>query len=310
VALRRSVVVLVALTAAAAVLAAVPAAGTTPRRIRAYAGETSAGGEIVFRTSVRDDRVRLLGVGLEGTITCEDGSSSEFAGGIAWGGGLPMPDGRIDVEDVFLNDALLIHGRLGMHRGSGTIESLGAALDASEQPQICTTGELTWSVERVSGRAARGLAGPGVATLTGDGVTKTFRVSPADGRSRAPTDGRLRSYEGRTSARDRLFVATLKRPDSVSLVELGFEWGLACDDQSEIGLGFFILFAEEPLEPGRLDYDLSAPEIALHVHGRLGLHAGEGTVSAIVPALTGSLTAMGCRTGDLTWTAWRTDAGA
>lgn len=302
---------IVALAAAASLVAAVPAAGATQRRIRSYAGETSQGGAIVFETSVRDGRVRLLSVGLEGTSTCDDGASSDFASGIAWGGGLPMPDGRIDVRQSFINDALLIRGRLGMHRGSGTIETIVAALDEAELPQICTTGELTWSVERVSGQVSLGLEGSGVATMERDGVMKSFRVLPAEaGASRAPSAGRLRSYEGRTSARDRLFISTLKRPESLSLVELGFEWRLGCDDQSTIGLGFFILFAEEPLELGRLDYDLSAPQIALHVHGRLGLHAGEGTTSALVPALAEDLSAMGCRTGDLTWTAWRTDAGA
>jgi hypothetical protein len=105
-------------------------------------------------------------------------------------------------------------------------------------------------------------------------------------------------------------IATGKRDGTVQLFDLGIGWELTCEDASSITLGFFILFAGEPLEPGRLDYDVSAPELALHVNGRLGPHAGEGTTSGVVPALTADLEAQACRSGDLTWRAWRTDPGA
>jgi len=48
------------------------------------------------------------------------------------------------------------------------------------------------------------------------------------------------------------------------------------------------LFAGERLEPGRVDYDASAPEQALHVSGSLGPHSGSGTTSTAMPALAGS----------------------
>jgi hypothetical protein len=96
----------------------------------------------------------------------------------------------------------------------------------------------------------------------------------------------------------------------VVLHELGFGWDLACEDASTISMGFFILFAGEPLEPGRVDYDAVAPEIALHVNGRLGPHLGSGTTSIVIPALTADLAAQACRSGDVTWRAWRIDEGA
>lgn len=93
------------------------------------------------------------------------------------------------------------------------------------------------------------------------------------------------------------------------LNELGLGWDLACDDGTSIGLGFLIFFAGDPLEPGRLDHDIAAPMLALHIHGTLDAHLGEGTQSTIVPALTAGLDAIGCRTGELTWRVWRIDQG-
>jgi hypothetical protein len=46
------------------------------------------------------------------------------------------------------------------------------------------------------------------------------------------------------------------------------------------------------------------------VNGRLGPHAGDGTTSGVVPALTADLDAQACRSGELTWRAWRIDPGA
>lgn len=48
----------------------------------------------------------------------------------------------------------------------------------------------------------------------------------------------------------------------------------------------------------------------MHVNGRLGPHSGSGTTSVAVPALTADLQAQACRTSELTWDAWRIDAGA
>jgi hypothetical protein len=126
----------------------------------------------------------------------------------------------------------------------------------------------------------------------------------------APLRERLRTYEGRTSARQPLFIITARRPEGVVLIELGFAWDLACEDGGAVGLGFFILFAGEPLELGRVDYNSTGPELALHVNGHLGPHSGSGTTSVVMPSLTPELQAQACRSGVLTWEAWRIDAGA
>jgi hypothetical protein len=107
-----------------------------------------------------------------------------------------------------------------------------------------------------------------------------------------------------------MFAVTSRRDGGIVLHELGVGWELACEDGSSVALGLFIFFAGEPLDPGRIDYDVTAPEIAFHVNGALGPHAGEGTTTGILPALTPDFGAQGCRSGDLTWAMWRTDAGA
>ena len=114
------------------------------------------------------------------------------------------------------------------------------------------------------------------------------------------------------SSRDPLFIITAKHPGRVALVELGFGWNLACDDGTSVGLGFFILFGDQPLDPERLDFDIpgGGGGFALHIHGRLGTHEGSGTTSTTMAALTDDLQAQACRTEDLTWRAWRTDPGA
>jgi hypothetical protein len=60
---------------------------------------------------------------------------------------------------------------------------------------------------------------------------------------------------------------------------------------------------------GRLDFD-HAPALAaaVHIHGELDAHSGEGTLAYLSPVLTEDLHAQLCST-DVTWELWRTDAG-
>jgi hypothetical protein len=290
---------------------AVPAAARPPV-VREYEGTTSAGDVIRMIAIAEGGEVRFQGVGLEGSAPCEDGTAPPFSHGIDAGtDGIPLEDGALDVHDVAFSQAFFLSGTLGARAGSGTITHLFAALDAEEEAQLCTTGELTWTVVRVP---VTGVAGRERAVLTSsfDGETERASLDPGGAARFAPSPAapKLRSYEGRTSGGLPLSIATGRRDGAVQLFDLGIGWDLACDDASSITLGFFILFAGEPLDPGRLDYDVSAPELAFHVNGRLGPHAGDGTTSGVVPALTADLDAQACRSGELTWRAWRIDPGA
>ncbi len=292
---------------------AAPASATRPPAVRAYEGTTSAGDVIRMFAVAQGGEVRFQGVGLEGAAACDDGAAAPFAHGIDVGpDGIPLEGGALEIHDVAFSQASFLSGTLGAKAGSGTITHLFAALDADEQAQLCTTGEDTWTVARVPLTGAGTRSSALLSRSVGD-VTETASLDPRAARPAAETAAarlRLRTYEGRTSAGAPLSVATGKRDGDVQLFDLGIGWDLACEDASSITMGFFILFAGEPLDPGRLDYDVSAPELALHVNGRLAPHAGEGTTSGVVPALTADLGAQACRSGDLTWRAWRIDPGA
>jgi hypothetical protein len=282
------------------------------RVLRAYEGTTSSGGTITLFATNRDGVIRFQGVGLEGAATCEDGTSIAFGHGFdLFPRGPLVVEGALDVEHIGFADAFFVNGTLGSHGGTGTLTHLFAALDAAEEPQVCTTGELTWTVERTPVPGV-GAAGP-VITKVAARTTETARLGGAGVPARADRAAarlRLRSYEGRTSARQPLFFVTTRRPAGVQLLEMGVAWELTCDDGTAFGLGCFILFAGEPLQPGRVDYDVADPELAFHVNGSLGPHGGAGTTSSVLPALTADLQAQACRSGDLTWRAWRIDAGA
>ena len=295
-----------------AVVAVPSPVGALAGTVRHYAGETSAGDRFRISTRTSDNGVVTLnGITVDAVATCDDGTSFAFSHGLRLGAGGPViVGGQVDLEEIFFSEAFLLSGQLAGPTGSGTVTHVFATLDALEQPQVCTTGELTWDVSQVTDAAG---ARPAriVTTTVVDGARLTARTGSPDADA-AARDIRLRSYRGRMSSRDQLFVITAKHPGGVALIELGFGWNLACDDGTSVGIGFFILFAGEPLDPARLDYDLPAAGggFALHIHGRLGVHAGSGTTSTTMAALTADLQAQACRTGDLTWRAWRTDPGA
>ena len=315
--LRRSGALGVLVMVIGAMLGPAPALAADPPVLRSYEGTTSAGDAIRISTTARDGVVRFVAVGIEGSASCDGGTTVAFAHGLDLGPrGVVLTGGRLDLKGVFFSEATFLEGTLDSRVGAGTVTHLFAALDTAEEPMLCSTGELTWTVDRIMDRTAARTLERLVAradTLVierSNGVREISRLGPVVDRDAIAVRERLRSYEGRTAAHQPLFVVTSKRSEGVVLLELGVAWELACDDGSAIGLGFFILFAGEPLDPGRVDYHVTAPELALHVGGRLGLHSGSGNTSSVVPALTTDLQAQACRSGELGWRAWRTDQGA
>jgi hypothetical protein len=292
-------------TVAVTSVLAPPSALAARRVFRVYEGTTSAGGRIVLIASVRDGVVRFQGVGLEEIATCDDGTTPAISHGLGFEPrGLPIDGRTLDLELLGFSDSFEVDGTLGPRRGTGTVTHLFAALDPSEQPQLCTTGELRWQVERTDTFSPLS-SSSAVLTETRAGVTETAFLGGAAPAAAALAE-RLRSYEGQTSTGHPVFVATAKRATHVELRELGFGWHLACDDAtSSVDLGFFILFGGEILEDGQVHYGSSDPEIALHVDGRVGVHRGAGTTSVTIPALTEDRQAQACRSGELTWTVER-----
>ena len=83
------------------------------------------------------------------TFTCED--QTTLGAGTGWGLGnsLPIVDRMFSFDELFTTDATHSAGELGPLRGYGTMIINLGGLTVDEQPQLCTTGDLTWEVEFV-----------------------------------------------------------------------------------------------------------------------------------------------------------------
>lgn len=147
----RGKIVAMALVAVTAVgLATAPAdAGTTIKR---YRGEFSDGQSIRLQLHRGlAGNLRLSRLDFSARLTCEDSSTMNFGVGYRFGSGGPIVlDGAFSYDDLSRDWALHINGTIGPRRGSGDFRFTVAALTDDEQAQLCTTGDLTWSVSRTA----------------------------------------------------------------------------------------------------------------------------------------------------------------
>jgi hypothetical protein len=144
-------VVVAALIAAILQTFVASAASAEPIR-RFYKGDTSQGHRITMRTAVMaNGQVRFAELDLTFEGTCEDSTSFRFGYGVQWGGrsGPVLTDGvGVDIDERLGEWALHIHGQIGRRHGAGTVQLIYATLTEDEQAQLCTTGEITWDVDR------------------------------------------------------------------------------------------------------------------------------------------------------------------
>ena len=62
---------------------------------------------------------------------------------------VPITDGAFTFDENLGNTAYHLAGTIGRLQGQGTLSVVWADLTDDEQAQICTTGDLTWTVEFV-----------------------------------------------------------------------------------------------------------------------------------------------------------------
>ena len=131
----------VGIAAALLVLIALPATASAARIIK-YRGELSTGDTVVASVLRRDNgRLFLRKLGFERlAFTCDEGGGDEI--GISW---LAYPGRRLDHDRSFAitESGDLVAGTLRWRHGDGTLE-----MSYAQSGGTCTTGELTWSVER------------------------------------------------------------------------------------------------------------------------------------------------------------------
>lgn len=117
---------------------------------RVYRGRLSNGYKMSIGLVVRDGRppgLRQFEFGVD--MPCDDGTLQTWFVGMAWGGQqVQLPSHALDLDSVEPTQALHVHGKVQAVHGSGTLQFTIATLTMDEQAQLCTSGELTWTVDR------------------------------------------------------------------------------------------------------------------------------------------------------------------
>lgn len=146
--MRRSLTVAFVVVVVVVLASAAPASAA---RIRSYAGETTAGTTIGFRIRVAaDGRMSMKGFSFDAELSCEDATTIEYSSTWGFGGvGHPLDGRRLAFDEVFYYEALHVTGVFRGRTADGTFENTWATLTETEEAQLCTTGELAWTAERV-----------------------------------------------------------------------------------------------------------------------------------------------------------------
>jgi hypothetical protein len=121
-------------------------------RFRAFRGETSAGTRIGFLIRIGDDgRMSMKELTYRADLACEDSSTIGYWSSWSFGGvGHRLQGRRLRFDNVFYGEALHVTGVFRARTADGTFESTWASLTEAEEAQLCSTGNLTWTAERVS----------------------------------------------------------------------------------------------------------------------------------------------------------------
>jgi hypothetical protein len=81
-------------------------------------------------------------------MPCDDGTVQSWYVAFGWGRLPSLPSHALDLDLVDISQAIHVHGKVQAVHGAGTLEFTIAALTVDEQPQLCTSGEVTWTVDR------------------------------------------------------------------------------------------------------------------------------------------------------------------
>lgn len=303
----------------AAVAMGGPAArGVEPGGDRIYKGKTSQGQSIEAHTNRRAGGWGLKELGFGANLTCEDGQEIDLGEADFWIP--PLPPGehnRISIDEVDPYEGLHIHGRIGPKHGSGTIEVILPALTKHEKAQACTSGEQTWTIKRREPPLESACCAvsvdhaPEIPVLTMSSrfarhaTAKVSRSWDLAGRGQA-TNGRerTRSYRGETSQSKRASLKTEQTHGPRRLEAATFGVGVRCQDhtgyQGSTGFRFGNLGPRFD-DGGGFGFDFVYPFEAFHLHGRLGSHAGSGTMEETEPALSVDEEPIVCTTKERTW---------
>jgi hypothetical protein len=145
--MRRIVAIAVGALAALSLMAP-PAQAAISKRYRGHLSDGSSIQAVLQRGHAGALRVRSIS--FEAHLTCEDAMTTDWIVGIGFGRGPAVVDHAVEVDVVDPDTALHIHGTFGPHRASGDFRFSVPALTEDEQAQLCTTGDLTWTMRRIA----------------------------------------------------------------------------------------------------------------------------------------------------------------
>lgn len=147
--IKRSALAIALLVGLLVVATAAPAHAAP--RLRLYRGETSQGERISFTVAKNDAGRFVRQVSVFATLSCEDQTTT-----LPWGVDsflapreVPVTDRAFSYDVNLGNVALVVTGGLGSLRGEGTASMIAGGLTSDKQAQLCTTGDLTWTVQFV-----------------------------------------------------------------------------------------------------------------------------------------------------------------
>ena len=118
-------------------------------RLRKYKGTTSQALNISFLVAKTDAGRVIKRMSFGVSLTCDDQTTQGWGLGYDFGGnsGVPITVGAFSYDDAYQFQATHVAGDIGWLSGQGTLWFTVPELTVEEQPQACTTGDLTWEVE-------------------------------------------------------------------------------------------------------------------------------------------------------------------
>jgi hypothetical protein len=144
---RTTVLVLLALS----VMLATAAPALAARHL-SYRGETSQGRRVFLEVLRKSDGRRFVtAFFFNVTLTCEDASTARV--GFFFGGRHRLDEnGEVTIEerqDGFFGYSATLTATVRRDSAGGTVEVIGTGLTSDDQAQICESGVLDWSAERL-----------------------------------------------------------------------------------------------------------------------------------------------------------------
>jgi hypothetical protein len=119
-------------------------------RLRLYRGETSQGERVSFVVAKTQAGRYVRSFFSQLLFTREDQTTQEIGWGFGFGNTqVPIVDRAFSIDEVDQTEALHLPGELGSLHGQGTLTLSFPAFTRDEHAQVCTTGDLTWTVEFV-----------------------------------------------------------------------------------------------------------------------------------------------------------------